>query len=92
VRNWKIHNLEKKLTGGILLVDWKTKWADYDLRISIHGPRHLQHLAEAIETKFYKEGYREELITKIKELAPDAKIFDITVSSLEKQLEELQKN
>jgi hypothetical protein len=91
VRNWKLHNLEKKLTGGILLVDWKTKWTDYDLRISIHGPKHLHHLAEAIETKFYKEGYREELITRIKELAPEAKIFDITVSSLEEQLEALQK-
>jgi hypothetical protein len=91
VRNWKLHNLEKKLTGGILLVDWKTKWTDYDLRISIHGPKHLQHLSEAIETKFYKEGYREELITRIKELAPEAKIFDITVSSLEEQLEALQK-
>lgn len=91
VRNWKLHNLEKKLTGGIMLVDWKTKWSDYDLRISIHGPKHLQNLAEAIETKFYKEGYRETLIQEIKSLEPSSKIFDITVSHLEKQLEELKK-
>ena len=90
VRNWTLHNLEKKLTKGILFVDWKTKWSDYDLRISIHAPEHLQNLADAIEHKFYQEGRRKELIEKIKALDPETKIFDTTISSLERKLESLE--
>ena len=30
VRNWKLHNLLRKLTKGIAFVDWKTKWSYYD--------------------------------------------------------------
>jgi hypothetical protein len=90
VRNFTLHNLEKKLTKGILFVDWKTKWTDYDLRISIHAPQHLQDLADAIENTFYKEGKRKELIEEIKKIDPDINIFDVTISSLEKKLEELE--
>ena len=60
VRNWKLHNLERKLTKGIAFVDWKTKWEDYDLRISIHAPKYLQDLADDIEMGFYR-GFMEVL-------------------------------
>lgn len=90
VRNRTLYNLEKKLTKGILFVDWKTKWTDYDLRISIHAPKHLQDLADAIENNFYKEGTRKELIEEIKKLAPDIHLYDTTISSLERKLEELE--
>ena len=56
VRNRTLHNLEKWLTGGIMMWDYKTKWTDYDLRISISGPKYLQDLADAIERKTYKDG------------------------------------
>jgi hypothetical protein len=62
VRNWTLHNLLRKLTKSIAFVDWKTKWHDYDLRISIHGPEHLQKLAENIERGFYSRGRQEEII------------------------------
>ena len=62
VRNWTLHNLLRKLTKSIAFVDWKTKWHDYDLRISIHGPEHLQELAENIERGFYSRGRQEEII------------------------------
>ena len=45
VRNRKLHNLYNKLTKGIQFTDWKTKWGEYDLRISIIAPKHLQDLA-----------------------------------------------
>ena len=90
VRNWSLHNLERTLTKGIAFVDWKTKWTDYDLRISIHGPKHLQDLACAIEQRFYSEGRQKELAEQIKELDPEARIIWGSVSRLEKQLEELE--
>ena len=90
IRNFKLHNLEKKLTKGIMFVDWKTKWETYDLRISVHAPSHLMNLADAIETKFYKDGRCEELVEQIKELDPNASIIWGSIDRLAKQLEELE--
>lgn len=90
VRNFTLHNLERKLTKGIAFVDWKTKWSDYDLRISIHAPAHLQNLASAIEHYFYSQGRQKELVEQIKEIDPNASIIWGSVSRLEKQLEELE--
>ncbi len=91
VRNWTLHNLLRKLTNGIAFVDWKTKWQDYDLRISIHGPKHLQDLAEDIEHGFYSRGRQEELVYEIKQLYPNASIIWGNVNRLEKQLQALEK-
>ena len=90
VRNWKLHNLLRKLTKGIAFVDWKTKWSYYDLRISIHGPSHLQDLAEDIEGGFYSRGRQVELVGEIKALDPNASIIWGSIERFEKQLEELQ--
>ena len=90
VRNWRLHNLERKLTKGIAFIDWKTKWSDYDLRISIHAPSHLQNLASAIEHDFYSRGRQQELVKQIKELDPNASIIWGSVERFEKQLEELE--
>lgn len=90
VRNWKLHELERKLTKGIAFVDWKTKWSDYDLRISIHAPKHLQNLASAIEREFYSRGRQKELVEQILKLDPGARIVWGSVERLEKQLEEIE--
>jgi len=90
VRNWTLHNLERKLTKGIAFVDWKTKWQDYDLRISIHAPKHLQDLAEDIEHGFYSRGAQEELVAKILAIDPNASIIWGSVERFIKQLEELE--
>ena len=92
VRNWTLHNLLRKLTKGIAFVDWKTKWQYYDLRISIHAPKHLQDLADDIEYGFYSRGAQEELIAKIKQLDPNASIIRGSVDRLIKQLENLENN
>ena len=90
VRNRTLHNLESKLTNGILFMDWKTKWQDYDLRISIYGPEHLQELASAIEDRFYSKGRQTELVEQIKEINPKASIIWGSVERLEKMLEDLE--
>jgi len=90
VRNWSLHDLLRKLTKGIGFIDWKTKWESYDLRISIHGPKHLQDLADDIESGFYSRGAQEELVAKIKQLDPNAGIIWGSVDRLKKQLEELE--
>lgn len=90
VRNWTLHNLEKKLTKGIIIRDYKTKWSHYDLRISVYGPEHINRLAQAIEHDFYKEGRCKELVEEIKKLDPDARIIWGSIERLEKQLVDLQ--
>jgi hypothetical protein len=90
VRNWTLHNLLRKLTKGLAFVDWKTKWESYDLRISIHAPKHLQNLADDIESGFYSRGAQEELVAKILKLDPNASIIWGSVDRLVKQLEKLE--
>ena len=90
VRNRKLSNLHRKLTKGIQFWDWKTKWADYDLRISISAPTHIQFLADAIEERFYSRGRQEELVEQIKKLDPSASIIWGSIERFEKQLEELE--
>jgi hypothetical protein len=90
VRSRRLSNLHRKLTKGIGFWDWKTKWYDYDLRISISAPKHLQDLAGWIEDGFYSDGRQKELVEQIKALDPDASIIWGSVERFEKQLEELE--
>jgi hypothetical protein len=89
VRNFTLHKLHRKLTKGITLIDYKTKWEWYDLRISISGPKHLQDLAIAIENDFYSRGRQQEISEKILELDPKASIIWGSVDRLVKQYNEL---
>lgn len=89
VRNFTLHKLHRKLTKGIMLIDYKTKWEWYDLRISISAPKHLQDLASAIENDFYSRGRQEEIAEKILELDPKASIIWGSVDRLIKQYNEL---
>ena len=90
VRNRSLHNLHRKITKGIQFWDWKTKWSDYDLRISISGPEHLQELASAIEDRFYSTGRQKELVEQILKLDPNASIIWGSIERFEKQLERLE--
>ena len=90
VRNWTLHDLLRNLTKGLAFVDWKTKWHDYDLRISIHAPKHLQNLADDIEHGFYSRGAQEELVEQILAIDPNACIIWGSVERFNKQLEKLE--
>jgi hypothetical protein len=90
VRNWFWYNLHKKLTKGITFYDWKTKWNDYDLRISIAGPKHLQDLADDIEHGVYSRGRQQELLAEIKELDPNANPIMGSVTRLQEELTKLE--
>jgi hypothetical protein len=85
VRNFTLHNLFKKLTKGIIIWDYKTKWEWYDLRISISAPKHLQDLASAIESDFYSRGRQEDIAKNILKLDPNAQIIWGSVDRLVKQ-------
>jgi hypothetical protein len=65
VRNFTLHNFKKKLTKGIMIWDYKTKWVYYDLRISVSGDDQINNMAEDIEEGFYKRGEREEKKLKV---------------------------
>lgn len=90
VRNFTLHNLEKKLTKGIFIWDYKTKWSHYDLRIALSAPKHLQELSDDIERGFHKRGRIEEVIGEIKRLDPTTKITNTNLESLEKLYSELR--
>ena len=90
VRNRRLHDLHRKLTKGIVFFDWKTKWYNYDLRISIAAPKYLQDLADDIEHGFYSRGRQNELVEQIKALDPDASIIWGSIERLEEQLEKLE--
>jgi len=68
VRNRWMHDLHRKLTKGIFMVDWKTKWQWYDLRISIYGNKTLQDLADNIEVCFYNKGRKEDVLKTLKQI------------------------
>jgi hypothetical protein len=91
VRNRKLSNLLSKLTKGIGFNDWKTKWQDYDLRISISAPKYLQDLADDIEYGFYSRGRQNELVAEILAIDPNAPIIWGSVERFIKQLEKLEK-
>jgi hypothetical protein len=90
VRNRKLSDLLNKLTRGIGFIDWKTKWQDYDLRISISAPEHLQNLADDIESGFYSRGAQKELVAEILAIDPNAPIIWGSVERFNKQLEKLE--
>jgi hypothetical protein len=87
VRNRFLSNLKCKITGYIMMMDYKTKWQFYDLRISVVGDRQVQDLANAIESRYYEVGYRTDLAEKIKELDPDT-VYNsgYTLSSMKAEL------
>jgi hypothetical protein len=92
VRNRFLHDLGRRLTKGMIMWDYKTKWSYYDLRISISASKHLQDLANDIERGVYSRGRQEELVEQIKKLDINASIVWGDIPRLEKQLEELEDN
>ena len=91
VRNRTLSNLKRRLTKGIQLTDYKTKWEWYDLRISICGTKQMYDLSDAIEHKFYNDGRRQELAEEIKELDPNTKYDSgYSIDSLKNELERLE--
>jgi hypothetical protein len=92
VRNHRLSSIHRKLTKGIQFWDWKTKWHQYDLRISISSPEHLQNLASDIEYGFYNRGQQKELVEQILAIDPNAPIIWGSIDRFSKQLEKLENN
>lgn len=60
VRNRWMANLLDRLTKGYRIVDYKTKWEWYDLRISIYGDEQMYNLSDGIEEHYYRIGKAKE--------------------------------
>jgi hypothetical protein len=73
VRNFYLYNIHRRITKGIMFIDYKTKWHDYDLRISVAAPKYIQDLADMVEDDYYKKGRRVELEKLIKDIRPELK-------------------
>lgn len=65
VRNFTLNQLFTKLTKGICIWDYKTKWNEYDLRISVTGNQMIQDLADDIESSFYRKGRRKAILESL---------------------------
>jgi len=89
VRNHRLSNLKNKLTKGIMIWDYKTKWEWYDLRISVSGDQQINDLADDIETSFYRKGYRKVILESIKSIEPDFDKDYFSNSKLEEYYESL---
>jgi len=70
VKNRTLHNLHRKLTKGIFMYDYKTKWQWYDLRISVSGDKQIQDLADDIEAVYYRKGRKQVLLDVIYKYNP----------------------
>jgi hypothetical protein len=94
VRNWVLHDLLRKLTKGYMIMDYKTKWQSYDLRISIAGNDKMHWLADAIEYKFYKDGRKQDLAQRLSDISDKPKsYFEFwTLNDLETEWEKIQPN
>ena len=90
VRNFTLHRLHQKLTKGIRIWDYKTKWSDYDLRISVSAPDYLFELSQAIETYVYNKGHKESLLEEIKLIEPNFKSTWLDINQLEEYLNKLE--
>lgn len=94
VRNRTLHNLKNRITKGIMLMDYKTKWEWYDLRISVHADSTINELADMIESHFYQQGQRIDLLEELQKLDPDYKFYGsnrdliILIDNLQTQKEE----
>jgi hypothetical protein len=90
VRNRALSNLKRRLTKGYSIIDYKTKWTYYDLRISISGSNQMWFLVNAIEEKFYNNEYRINLVNQIKNLDPNTKFHKgYTTDTLKDELDRL---
>jgi len=89
VRNIKISNLFSKLTKKYRFYDYKTKWSDYDLRISIAGDEELFYLSDSIEEKFYNVGRKDFLKQFLSKRDPKTDYNYYSLKELEMKFEEL---
>lgn len=54
VRNYFLHELKQRILNHITIMDIKTKWDEYDIRIYGHFPDVIYKRIEEVEEKFYQ--------------------------------------
>ena len=74
VRNYTLHDLYRKYTKGIVFLDFKTKWCDYDLRVYVSGNDAILDLSDTICDAYYRRGYVLEMDKRILSINPNEDI------------------
>jgi hypothetical protein len=93
VRNRRLHDIFNKITKGYGIWDYKTKWTDYDLRISIAGDEQCQNLADSIRSKYYRDGHRAELYQRIIDIDKETKLRPYSsLEDLKKEIDRLEEH
>ena len=58
-----IYNFVYELTNGVHFLDYKFKYYDYDLRMTVIGPISIRDLADSIESRYFNTHRRDFLIS-----------------------------
>jgi hypothetical protein len=88
-----LHDTFNKITKGYGIWDYKTKWTDYDLRISIAGDEQCQNLADSIRSKYYRDGHRAELYQRIIDIDKETKLKPYSsLEDLKKEIDRLEEH
>jgi hypothetical protein len=90
VYNRTLSDLLRKLTKGYHIWDYKTKWQNYDLRISISGDDDSWFLSQSIENAFFRRGLKEDLLDQLKELNPEGNYKGLPIDTLKAILQDLK--
>lgn len=88
VRNNFLYQIHRKLTKNYLFIDYKQKWEEYDLRISIQADDYLHNMANMIEKKFYVKGFSVVFYNEMVNNTVDYNEYIKTMSWMSKLLEE----
>lgn len=79
-RNFRLSNFLKHLTKGIKILDYRTKYEDYNLHISINGTDQMNSLVSAIIYKYYIKERKLFIIDFLKDKNPN---YNYTIHSLD---------
>lgn len=92
-RNITLARLHSKLTKGYRLFSYKSRWTPYDVHIEVKGDANINWLANAVESKIYYDGRRDDLLESIAVIDEDRSLCvkDYTNDMLEAELKRLKK-
>jgi hypothetical protein len=90
VKNPRISEFKSRITKGYFIWDYKTKWQNYDLRISISGDEDCWFLAHSIESAFYRRGLNEDLLDELKSLNPEGNYKGLPNETLKEKIEQIE--
>jgi len=69
-----IYNFIYELTNGIHFLEYKFKYFDYDLRMTVIGPKDVRDLADSIESRYFNIRRKDFLIKELEDKYPESNL------------------